>query len=759
MINQDHLFNFFNTAFNEYDDEKNKVNDTITKILLFFSEYLLNADLDNNVLNGFPYSLSEKKDFEPNSPYSFSTNAMVLNTLYNGFAIFPPNEKTFDELKKCLDSYTDILFHQIINSMNSIKGDLCSSGTWGDNDPITLQRAASLLNLLHPSEGSNTRDILIFDKKVQCLDLKTFRQNFFDKARFFYLNDRPFDQSTESKMNRSGTSLLVSLCIDRLKYLLNQSIDSHYDKYDSILYRQIAYSSIPDERFDPAQLAFALEGMILTRIKNPPSLSTVIKVLETLETAQNSNAFWRPMEPVIYTEMGYVLLPASIEVANSLLCTWTKLREYNFSSRITPLFWKLLTRYTTWLFSQGIQFQWRQINVFGWEAENIGKDRKIHLWQTSEILSFLLSWRELLNDLIAKESLKASGLYSEPKAKAEISKDEFIGKNEPLPDFPKELQVATQLWHKFIEPRKAQKVAENYSFLLYGPPGTGKTTLAKKLARALKFAFVVVTPGDFTAGGEDEIESRIKNIFKCIQLQQDTVVLFDEMDQFLLDRDSSIFRKQTSILQFLTNGMLTKIADLRQSKSCIFIIATNYAERIDPAIKRKGRMDFEYCLMPPSWQARAKIIDDFFDDFLSREGIDLSNKGVSKEDIIHRTALCSYKEIETFLAHQNFSNYPGGNQQKVYQPRGYKRRFIEYQKDHNGDNSTNDYMASFSDLSLITAFPESLFIEMVLTAALMNQSAPEMPDKFGNSDIFDLGASANALFDKLYQDFLKQYKN
>ena len=48
--------------------------------------------------------------------------------------------------------------------------------------------------------------------------------------------------------------------------------------------------------------------------------------------------------------------------------------------------------------------------------------------------------------------------------------------------------------------------------------------------------------------------------------------------------------------------------DLRKKERSIFIIATNYANRIDPAIKRRGRIDQHYLLMLPDAQKRLAII-------------------------------------------------------------------------------------------------------------------------------------------------------
>jgi SpoVK/Ycf46/Vps4 family AAA+-type ATPase len=54
--------------------------------------------------------------------------------------------------------------------------------------------------------------------------------------------------------------------------------------------------------------------------------------------------------------------------------------------------------------------------------------------------------------------------------------------------------------------------------------------------------------------------------------------------------------------------MLTKLNELRRSKGILFIIATNYENRIDPAIKRSGRIDRKYLVLPPDMEGRKRII-------------------------------------------------------------------------------------------------------------------------------------------------------
>ena len=84
---------------------------------------------------------------------------------------------------------------------------------------------------------------------------------------------------------------------------------------------------------------------------------------------------------------------------------------------------------------------------------------------------------------------------------------------------------------------------------------------------------------DFLADGRAAIEARVKDLFDMLRAQPQSVVLFDEIDQFMLDRDSDYFLGQETIFQFLTPGMLTKLNDLRESESVLFVTPPASGER------------------------------------------------------------------------------------------------------------------------------------------------------------------------------------
>jgi cytidylate kinase len=162
------------------------------------------------------------------------------------------------------------------------------------------------------------------------------------------------------------------------------------------------------------------------------------------------------------------------------------------------------------------------------------------------------------------------------------------------------------------------RTPRNFSMLLYGPPGAGKTSVAENLADALGFRLVTITVSDFLAGGGGEVEARAKMIFEVLEEQANVVILFDEIDELILDRSSTRHEKQDTVFKFMTPGMLTKLNKLRRAQRSIFIIATNYAYRIDRAIRRTGRIDQNYLLLPSDAASRQRMLTGFLREAIIR---------------------------------------------------------------------------------------------------------------------------------------------
>jgi ATPase family associated with various cellular activities (AAA) len=472
------------------------------------------------------------------------------------------------------------------------------SGTFGTNDPLTISHLTELIRGLRRRRARKM--IAKAVRRTEAANIVSVRLSM-NPA-----NEQEFEKSLGTGWcSRSG---FIALRIVRAQADLNGEVraDLYKNFFESLLHEQLSFSSIPDSRFDPAELAFCLEGLLIcARESVDPVLFK--RVLDVLAANQETSAYWRPTRPFKTKDTGEVMLPLSVEGANSLLRSveimdGSKLYG-TFAAMAVPMF----RRFWQWLRARKVEFNLLQEPCVGWHSEHINPVGVIHLWDTSQVVEFLVAFRQLLKRHIARETLVQS------RVKVDTPKefkgwDKVKGKFEPLTDISIARRVFDEIETDFVKAWRDSSPSKNYSLLLYGPPGTGKTTIASSIADALEFRLLTVTVSDFLGAGGALVEARAKAIFQMLGAQSDCVILFDEIDAFLLDRDSEHYRRQDTLFQFLTPGMLIKLNDLRKTGRSIFIIATNYDNRIDSAIKRPGRIDRRYLLLPPDLRKRESII-------------------------------------------------------------------------------------------------------------------------------------------------------
>jgi hypothetical protein len=269
------------------------------------------------------------------------------------------------------------------------------------------------------------------------------------------------------------------------------------------------------------------------------------------------------------------MLPVSVEGAVSLLRSISAMEGQSDFQRFSTSAVPMVRRFWHWLRARVVRFdapdpsgptsehftKYKQLT--GWHSEHVNDPGLIHLWDTSQVIEFMLAYRELLERSIAGRSLLLSRLnINVPLSRLpddwKTRWNEIAQKFEPcLNCGPGQKRVYERLEKDFIDPWAKRKPV-NYSLLLYGPPGTGKSSLAENIARVLGLRMITVTVSDFLGSGGANVEARAKAVFQTLEAQSDTVILFDEIDSFLLDRDSELYRKQDTLFQFLTPGMLTR---------------------------------------------------------------------------------------------------------------------------------------------------------------------------------------------------------
>jgi SpoVK/Ycf46/Vps4 family AAA+-type ATPase len=171
-----------------------------------------------------------------------------------------------------------------------------------------------------------------------------------------------------------------------------------------------------------------------------------------------------------------------------------------------------------------------------------------------------------------------------------------------------------------------------YSAVLFGPPGTAKTTICEALAERMGFDFCVIDTASFLADGLSNVAARIRYVFRRLMALNSSIILFDEIEEFALDRETPGISMES---RMLTTAMLTAINDLRSTKQSIFFIATNRLRAFDSAITRRGRFDMQLFVGTPNLESRVRQFQE-----------KLAGIGVEDHDEINKDeAIESYRDF------------------------------------------------------------------------------------------------------------------
>jgi SpoVK/Ycf46/Vps4 family AAA+-type ATPase len=140
--------------------------------------------------------------------------------------------------------------------------------------------------------------------------------------------------------------------------------------------------------------------------------------------------------------------------------------------------------------------------------------------------------------------------------------------------------------------------------LLYGPPGCGKTFIARKLAEVAGFNFMEVTPGDIASIYVHGTQGKVAELFAEARKQAPCMIFFDELDAMVPNRGGNNVGHHyaSEVNEFLVQ--LNQAGDNR----VLVIGATNLPDRIDPAVRRPGRLDKKFFVGPPDYEARVELL-------------------------------------------------------------------------------------------------------------------------------------------------------
>jgi transitional endoplasmic reticulum ATPase len=183
---------------------------------------------------------------------------------------------------------------------------------------------------------------------------------------------------------------------------------------------------------------------------------------------------------------------------------------------------------------------------------------------------------------------------------------------------------------------KKFKVSIPNGIILYGPPGCGKTFIVRKLAEELGYNFIEVKHSDLAT---PFIHGSVGNIGKVFAKAKDSapaIIFFDEISGLVPNRKN--MQGEGSYKEEEVDEFLIQLNDASDNRILV-VGATNYIDRIDPAILRPGRIDKKIYVSPPDLEARKELFKLGLSGRPHDQSIDFSDlaektDGFSSADII-----------------------------------------------------------------------------------------------------------------------------
>jgi SpoVK/Ycf46/Vps4 family AAA+-type ATPase len=140
--------------------------------------------------------------------------------------------------------------------------------------------------------------------------------------------------------------------------------------------------------------------------------------------------------------------------------------------------------------------------------------------------------------------------------------------------------------------------------LFSGPPGTGKTAVSEAIAAEIGINFVLFAPGKLLGQYVGQSEANLERALAAIETLAPVGVFVDELDEAVRrggEGDSGVSSR-------LFGRILAFMADPAHRGQILWIGATNFPNRLDPALKRPGRFgDLKLAILPPTADERPAI--------------------------------------------------------------------------------------------------------------------------------------------------------
>ncbi|NTG08857.1 AAA family ATPase [Rhizobium rhizogenes] len=143
--------------------------------------------------------------------------------------------------------------------------------------------------------------------------------------------------------------------------------------------------------------------------------------------------------------------------------------------------------------------------------------------------------------------------------------------------------------------------------LLHGPPGTGKTLFARAFARSAGLPLIAASVSRWQSFGHlGDLLGAMRESFEEARAKQPSILFLDELDS-VGDR-AKFSGNHVDYSRQVVNFLLECIDGAQGRDQIVVIAATNYADVIDPALLRSGRIERHIKIELPDAEERFEIL-------------------------------------------------------------------------------------------------------------------------------------------------------
>ena len=171
------------------------------------------------------------------------------------------------------------------------------------------------------------------------------------------------------------------------------------------------------------------------------------------------------------------------------------------------------------------------------------------------------------------------------------------------------------------------------NFLFHGIPGTGKTSLIYTIASHFNFDIAFL---NITRDLDDNTFTRA-----VTNLPDNSILVLEDIDALFVERDSKCGVSFSTVLNVL-DGMTKK-------HKLLTFLTTNYKDRLDSALKRSGRIDYELEFSYATKKQTKAMFSYFFDEHLE-EFLKFTKKLKFTTSDLHKF-LFKYRKATNIMEH------------------------------------------------------------------------------------------------------------